>query len=133
MGHPNGVKSNLKRMEWEEQIAATSIYLKYGYYPASILENKNVMRRKRMKRDFCKMSESYKFIDNKLRKLKVLGNSKMQHQKVSENELLYFIPWCTWEAIALQVPKNSCTLLAHVAFRAQRKKKGRVLVRNVRQ
>ena len=46
----------------------------------------------------------------------------MQHQKVSENELLYFIPWRTWEAIALQAPKNLCMLLVHVAFRAQRKK-----------
>ena len=55
----------------------------------------------------------------------------MQHQKVSENELLYFIPWHTWEAIALQAPKNSCTLLAHVAFRAKRKKKGHAPVRNV--
>ena len=71
MGCPKGVKSNLKRMEWEEQIAAISVYLKHGYYPASILENKSVMRRKRMKRDFRKTSESYKFIDDKLRKLKV--------------------------------------------------------------
>ena len=76
MGCPKGVKSNLKRMEWEEQIAAISMYLKHGYYPASILENKNVMRRKRMKRDFCKTSESYKFIDNKLRKLKVCRKFK---------------------------------------------------------
>ena len=71
MGCPKGVKSNLKRMEWEEQIATISVYLKHGYYPASILENKSVMRRKRMKRDFRKTSESYKFIDDKLRKLKV--------------------------------------------------------------
>ena len=69
MSHPKGVKSNLKRMEWEEQIAAISIYLKHGYYPDSILENKIVMRRKRMKRDFRKTTESYKFIGNKLRKL----------------------------------------------------------------
>ena len=55
----------------------------------------------------------------------------MQPQKVSENELLYFIPWRTWEAIGLQAPKKSCILLAHMAFRAQRKKKGRALVRNV--
>ena len=43
MGHPKGVKSNLKRMEWEEQIAAISMYLKHGFYPGSILENKNVL------------------------------------------------------------------------------------------
>ena len=57
MGHPKGVKSNLKRMEWEEQIAAISMYLKHGYYPASILKNKNVLQRERMKRDFCKTTE----------------------------------------------------------------------------
>ena len=56
----------------------------------------------------------------------------MQHQKVSENELLYFIPWRTWEAIGLQAPKKSCMLLVHVAFRAQRNKKGHAPVRNVR-
>ena len=71
MGHPKGVKSNLKRMEWEEQIAAISMYLKHGYYPASILENKNILQKERMKRDFCKTTEINKFIDNKLRKLKV--------------------------------------------------------------
>ena len=76
MGRPKGVKSNLKRMEWEEQIAAISMYLKHGYYPDSILENKNVIRRKRMKRDFCKTTESYKFIENKLRKLKVCRKFK---------------------------------------------------------
>ena len=121
MGCPKGVKSNLKRMEWEEEIAVISMYLKYGYYPASILENKNVMRRKRMKRDFRKTSESYKFIDNKLRKLKVCRKYKDATSE-SENELLYFIPWHSREAIALQVPKHLCTLLAHMAFRAQRKK-----------
>ena len=76
MGRPKGAKSNLKRMEWEEQIAAISMYLKHGYYPDSILENKNVMRRKRMKRDFRKTTESYKFIGNKLRKLKVCRKFK---------------------------------------------------------
>ena len=76
MGCPKGVKSNLKRMEWEEQIAAISMYLNHGYNPASILENKNLMRRKRMKRDFRKTSKSYKFIDNKLRKLKVCRKFK---------------------------------------------------------
>ena len=76
MGRPKGVKSNLKRMEWEEQIAAICMYLKHGYYPDSILENKNVIRRKRMKRDFCKTTESYKFIGNKLRKLKVCRKFK---------------------------------------------------------
>ena len=76
MGCPKGVKSNLKRMEWEEQIAAICMYLKHGYYPDSILENKNVIRRKRMKRDFRKTTESYKFIGNKLRKLKVCRKFK---------------------------------------------------------
>ena len=76
MGHPKGVKSNLKRMEWEEQIAAISMYLKHGYYPDSILKNKNVIRRKRMKRDFRKTTESFKFIGNKLRKLKVCRKFK---------------------------------------------------------
>ena len=76
MGRPKGVKSNLKRMEWEEQISAISMYLKHGYYPDSILENKNVIRRKRMKRDFRKTTESYKFIGNKLRKLKVCRKFK---------------------------------------------------------
>ena len=76
MGCPKGVKSNFKRKEWEEQIAAISMYLKHGCYPASVLENKNVLRRKRMKRDFRKTTESYKFIDNKLRKLKVCRKFK---------------------------------------------------------
>ena len=76
MGHPKGVKSNLKIMKWEEQIAAISMYLKHVYYPDSILENKNVIRRKRMKRDFRKTTESYKFIGNKLRKLKVCRKFK---------------------------------------------------------
>ena len=57
MGHPKGVKSNLKRMEWEEQIAAICMYLKHSFYPASILENKNILQRKRMKRDFHKTTE----------------------------------------------------------------------------
>ena len=47
MGHPKGVKSNLKRMEWEEQIAAISMYLKHGYYPDSILENKKCNKKKK--------------------------------------------------------------------------------------
>ena len=76
MGRPKGVKSNLKRMEWEEEIAAISMYLKHGYYPDSILQDKNAMRRKRMKRDFRKKTESYKFIGNKLRKLKVCRKFK---------------------------------------------------------
>ena len=76
MGCPKGVKSNLKRMEWEKQIAAIFMYLKHGYYPDSVLENKNVIRRKRMKWDFRKATESYKFIGNKLRKLKVCRKFK---------------------------------------------------------
>ena len=76
MGHPKVVKLDLKRMEWKEQIAAICMYLKHGYYPDSIQENKNVIRRKRMKSDFRKTTESYKFIGNKLRKLKVCRKFK---------------------------------------------------------
>ena len=47
MGCPKGVKSNLKRMEWEEQIAAICMYLKHGYYPDSILENNKCNKKKK--------------------------------------------------------------------------------------
>ena len=71
LGRLKGVTSIFKRLKWEEQMGAIEMYLRHGVYPGSILENKSVITRKRMKRDFRKTTESYKLIDNKLRKLKV--------------------------------------------------------------
>ena len=73
-------------MEWEEQIAAISMYLKHGYYPDSILQNRNVMRRKKLKRDFHRTTEIYKFIDNNLRKLKICRKFK---DATSESKQLF--------------------------------------------
>ena len=76
MGRPKGSTSVFKKMEWGEQIHAIEMYLRQGIYPAYILEKESIPTRKRMKRDFRKMAESYTVINGILRKLKICRKFK---------------------------------------------------------
>ena len=76
MGRPKGSTSVFKNMDWGEQMGAIEMYLTRGVYPRYIVQNESIITRKRMKRDFRKMVESYNVMDRKLRKLKICKKFK---------------------------------------------------------
>ena len=76
MGRPCGAKSVFKSLKWEEQMNLIKNYIMYGSYPRHILEEDNIVERKRLKRDFRKTAEVYKIIGCELRKLTVCRKFK---------------------------------------------------------
>ena len=71
MVRPTGTRSVFKRLQWKEQMDAIQNYIDSGVYPDSILIGINANERKNRKRDFRKACDSFKVINEKLRKLKI--------------------------------------------------------------
>ena len=74
MVRPTETCSVFKRLQWKEQMDAIQNYIDSGVY--SILIGINANERKNRKRDFRKACDSFKVINEKLRKLKIARKYK---------------------------------------------------------
>ena len=86
-GRPIGKISEFKQLDWEDQMSAIRMYLKFGVYPPEILIDTDFLTKKNRKRGFRKMCEAYEIKDNKLRQLKITRRNK---DSASESKRFFF-------------------------------------------